>query len=295
MAKSLYQPLTIKNSQTIMLYVVSTPIGNLEDMTFRSVQVLQNVDLIASEDTRNTSKLLRHFQITTPQISYHGHNRNSRIPKLIERLHAGQAVALVSDAGTPGISDPGHDLVTACIYEGISVTPVPGASALITALSAAGLPTNKFVFEGFLPAKITQRRQQLELLEAETRTMVFYESPHRLRSTLKDLENILGGERHIVMARELTKIYEEFWRGAINDAIVYYTDMKNKPQGEYTLLISGKLPSQNQFSPEQIKAELAYMIGQGISRSQASRELAQTTSLPRRQLYKLALSIDIAE
>ncbi|CCH64915.1 rRNA small subunit methyltransferase I [Richelia intracellularis HM01] len=278
-----------------MLYVVSTPIGNLEDMTFRGVQVLQNVDLIASEDTRNTSKLLRHFQIYTPQISYHEHNRNSRIPKLIEKLHAGQAIALVSDAGTPGISDPGHDLVTACIYEGISVTPIPGASALITALSAAGLPTNKFVFEGFLPAKTTQRRQQLELLEVETRTMVFYESPHRLRSTLKDLENILGGERHIVMARELTKIYEDFWRGTITDAIIYYTDIKNKPQGEYTLLISGKLHSQTQFSLKQLKAELAYMISQGIPRSQASRELAQTTSLPRRQLYKLALSIDPVE
>ncbi|CCH68070.1 rRNA small subunit methyltransferase I [Richelia intracellularis HH01] len=278
-----------------MLYVVSTPIGNLEDMTFRSVQVLQNVDLIASEDTRNTSKLLRHFQIHTPQISYHEHNRNSRIPQLIEKLHAGQAIALVSDAGTPGISDPGHDLVTACIYEGISITPIPGASALITALSAAGLPTNKFVFEGFLPAKTTQRRQQLELLEVETRTMVFYESPHRLKSTLKDLENILGGERHIVMARELTKIYEEFWRGTITDAIIYYTDIKNKPQGEYTLLISGKLHSQTQFSLKQLKAELAYMISQGIPRSQASRELAQTTSLPRRQLYKLALSIDPAE
>lgn len=159
------------------LYVVGTPIGNLEDMTFRAVRILQTVDLIAAEDTRHTGKLLQHFQVQTPQVSYHDHNRRSRIPELVEKLQTRQAIALVTDAGMPGISDPGYELVKACIDADISVVPIPGASAVVTALSAAGLPTDKFVFEGFLPAKTTQRRQQLELLKTETRTLVFYESP----------------------------------------------------------------------------------------------------------------------
>ena len=283
----------MSDRQTGILYIVCTPIGNLEDMTFRGVRILQTVDLIAAEDTRHTGKLLQHFQIQTPQLSYHDHNRTTRIPQLIEKLRTGQAIALVSDAGMPGISDPGYELVKACISEGVAVVPIPGASAVITALSAAGLPTDKFVFEGFLLAKTTQRRQQLELLKAETRTMVFYESPHRLKASLQDLEDIFGGERQIVMARELTKFYEEFWRGTITDAISYYGERKKEPQGEYTLVISGKSPNQDQLSLEQIKAELTHLISQGMPRSQASRELAKITSLPRRQIYQLALSIDI--
>ena len=275
-----------------ILYVVGTPIGNLEDMTFRGVRILQTVDLIAAEDTRHTGKLLQHFQIQTPQVSYHDHNRRSRIPELIQKLQIGQAIALVTDAGMPGISDPGYELVKACIDADISVVPIPGASAVITALSAAGLPTDKFVFEGFLPAKTTQRRQQLELLKTETRTLVFYESPHRLKATLQDLGDIFGHQRQIVMARELTKFYEEFWRGAIAQAISYYREKEKEPQGEYTLVVAGTPPSQIQLSDSELTAELAHMISQGISRSQASRELAKMTSLPRRQLYQLALGID---
>jgi 16S rRNA (cytidine1402-2'-O)-methyltransferase len=271
------------------LYVVGTPIGNLEDMTFRAVRILQTVDIIAAEDTRHTGKLLQHFEIKTPQISYHEHNRTSRIPELLEHLTNDKAIALVSDAGMPGISDPGYELVKACIEAGIAVVPIPGASAAITALSAAGLPTDRFVFEGFLPAKTQQRREHLESLQTESRTLIFYESPHRLRDTLQDLAEVLGSDRQIVLGRELTKLYEEFWRGTIAEAIAHYT--QRDPQGEYTLVLAGISPSHPQLTEEELKTELKQLITQGISRSQASRQLAKFTSLPRRQLYQLALSL----
>ncbi|MBG1268290.1 16S rRNA (cytidine(1402)-2'-O)-methyltransferase [Nostoc sp. WHI] len=271
------------------LYVVGTPIGNLEDMTFRAVRILQTVDIIAAEDTRHTGKLLQHFQVKTPQVSYHEHNRTSRIPELLEHLGNGKAIALVSDAGMPGISDPGYELVKACIDAGIPVVPIPGASAAITALSAAGLPTERFVFEGFLPAKSQQRQKHLESLQTESRTLIFYESPHRLRETLQDLAEVWGSDRQIVLGRELTKLYEEFWRGTIAEAIAHYS--QREPQGEYTLVVAGIQLSQPQLTQEELKAELKQLISQGISRSQASRQLAKVTSLPRRQLYQLALSL----
>ncbi|MDB9447572.1 16S rRNA (cytidine(1402)-2'-O)-methyltransferase [Anabaena sp. CS-542/02] len=271
------------------LYIVATPIGNLEDMTFRGVRILQTVNLIAAEDTRHTGKLLQHFQIKTPQISYHEHNRQSRIPELLEYMANGQAIALVSDAGMPGISDPGYELVIACIDAGITVVPIPGASAVITALSAAGLPTDRFVFEGFLPAKAAKRREYLESLQTESRTLIFYESPYRLQESLQDLATVWGGDRQIVLARELTKLYEEFWRGTIAEAIAHYS--QREPQGEYTLVLAGNPPVHPQLTEEQLKAELLQIMTQGISRSQASRQLAKITSLPRRQLYQLALSL----
>ncbi|MEH2216059.1 MAG: 16S rRNA (cytidine(1402)-2'-O)-methyltransferase [Nostoc sp.] len=271
------------------LYVVGTPIGNLEDITFRAVRILQTVDIIAAEDTRHTGKLLQHFQVKTPQVSYHEHNRTTRIPELLEHLVNNKAIALVSDAGMPGISDPGYELVKACIEAGISVVPIPGASAAITALSASGLPTNRFVFEGFLPAKTQQRQEHLESLQTESRTLIFYESPHRLRDTLQDLAEVWGSDRQIVLGRELTKLYEEFWRGTIAEAIAHYS--QREPQGEYTLVVAGIPASQPQLTEEELKAELKQLISQGISRSQASRQLAKFTSLPRRQLYQLALSI----
>ncbi len=273
------------------LYIVGTPIGNLEDMTFRSVRILQSVDMIAAEDTRHTGKLLQHFQIKTPQMSYHEHNRNSRIPEIIEQLKYGKAIALVSDAGMPGISDPGYELIKACVDAEIDVVPIPSATAAITALSASGLPTNRFVFDGFLPAKSQQRREYLESLLIETRTLVFYESPHRLRETLQDLADILGSDRQIVIARELTKLYEEFWRGTIEEAIAHY--QQKEPQGEYTLLVAGIEPSKPQITEAELKAELLAMIKQGASRSQASRQLAKEISISRNKLYQLALTIEL--
>lgn len=271
------------------LYLVATPIGNLEDMTFRAIRILQTVDLIAAEDTRHTGKLLQHFQIKTPQLSYHEHNRQQRIPELLSKLSEGKAIALVTDAGMPLISDPGYELVKACVAQGISIVPIPGANAAITALSAAGLATDKFVFEGFLPAKSKERRSHLETLTSETRTIIFYESPHRLRETLQDLGTILGETREIVLARELTKMHEEFWRGTITDAIAHYTN--REPQGEFTLVVAGATLEKPQLSEAAIKAELQNLLKQGLSRSDASRQLSQQTSLPRRQIYQLALSI----
>ena len=275
------------------LYVVGTPIGNLEDMTFRAVQVLRNVDLIAAEDTRHTGKLLQYFQIETPQISYHEHNRSSRIPELLRHLDGEKSLALVSDAGMPGISDPGYELISACIAAGICVVPIPGACAAIAALSAAGLNTDRFVFEGFLPAKRKQRRQFLESLHSEARTLIFYESPHRLRETLEDLAAVFGETRHCVLAREITKFYEEFWRGSLGEAISLYQE--KQPQGEYTLVIAGTSKNPTQLSEAELKIELKSLIAQGVSRSQASRELAKLTSMPRHQLYQLALDITIVE
>jgi 16S rRNA (cytidine1402-2'-O)-methyltransferase len=271
------------------LYVVATPIGNLEDMTFRALEVLRQVDLIAAEDTRRTGKLLQHFQIATPQISYHDHNRRSRLPELLQQLHQNRAIALVTDAGMPGISDPGYELVKTCIDAGISVTPIPGATAVTTALSAAGLPTERFVFEGFLPSKGQERRERLEALQTEPRTIVFYEAPHRLLQTLQALTDYLGADRSIVLARELTKFHEQFWRGTLAEAMTYY--QTHEPQGEFTVVVAGRQATQLQLSQSALLAELQQLIQQGLSRSQASRQLAQQTPLSRRQLYQLALTI----
>ena len=271
------------------LYIVGTPIGNLEDMTVRAVRILQTVDLIAAEDTRHTGKLLHHFQIKTPQISYHEHNRMIRVPELVAKLQQGLAIALVSDAGMPGISDPGYELVKACAEEGFTVVPIPGASAVIAALSASGLPSDRFIFEGFLPAKSQARRTHLESLQSESRTIVFYESPHRLRATLQDLADVLGGDRKITLARELTKLHEEFWRGTTAEAIELHT--KREPQGEYTIVVAGAEVVKVVLSESALRSELQSLLAQGISRSDASRQLAQQTSLPRRQIYQLALSL----
>lgn len=274
-----------------ILYLVATPLGNLEDMTFRAVTTLQTVDLIAAEDTRHTGKLLQQFQITTPQISYHDHNRLSRIPELLEKLKAGKNLALVSDAGTPGISDPGQELVAACIDAGIAVVPIPGATALISALISSGLKTDRFVFEGFLPTKGKDRQARLEALKTETRTLILYEAPHRLLATLTDLQTILGETRRMTIARELTKYHEEFCHGTIADAIVTFTEQE--PKGEFCLVIEGRSPEETPiFTPETLRNELKSLIEQGMSRSQASRQLAAITQLPRRQLYQLSLESD---
>lgn len=275
------------------LYVVGTPLGNLEDMTFRAIATLREADAIAAEDTRHTGKLLHYFQIKTPQISYHDHNRRSRIPEVLDRLQRGQAIALVSDAGMPGISDPGYELVRACREVSIPVVPIPAASAAVTALSVSGLPSDRFVFEGFLPTKGRERRDRLEQLKAETRTILLYESPHRLVQTLTDLVAQWGGDRPLVIAREITKLHEEFWRGTLQSALKDY--QHRNPIGEYTLVIAGAQPAALELSDESLCQELRRLLKQGMSRSQASRDLATRAELPRRRIYQLALTISDAE
>lgn len=271
------------------LYIVGTPIGNLEDMTFRAVRILQNVDLIAAEDTRHTGKLLQHFQVKTPQISYHDHNRFQRLGELLEKLHQGKTIALVTDAGMPGISDPGYELVKACAQENINIIPIPGVSASITGLSVSGLPTDRFIFEGFLPTKAKERQAKLEEFTRESRTIILYEAPHRVRQTLQDFVESFGSEREIVLARELTKLHEEIWRGVVGDALLYYKE--KEPKGEYTIILGGVAEMPLILSEDALKAELQELLKQGLTRSQATRQLSQQTSLPRRQLYQLSLTL----
>ena len=269
------------------LYLVGTPIGNLEDITLRAIRTLQEVGLIAAEDTRRTGKLLQHLQIATPQISYHQHNKDYRTPDLIARLQQGTEIALVTDAGMPSICDPGVELVQAAIAHNITVVPIPGGTAVISALAASGMPTDRFIFEGFLPPKESQRQARLELLHSETKTVVLYEAPHRLVRTLQDLAEAVGTTREIVLARELTKIHEEFWRGNIAEAIAMYQE--RQPKGEYTLVLQGAAETSLITSEVEIKSELQQLLARGMTRSQASRQLAKLTSLSRREIYQLDL------
>ncbi len=273
------------------LYLVGTPIGNLEDITFRALRVLKQADLIAAEDTRHTGKLLHHFRVNTPQISYHDHNTQQRIPQLVRKLQDGDAIALVTDAGMPGISDPGYELVCACVEADITVVPIPGPSAVVTAIAAAGLPCDRFTFEGFLPVKGKNRHARLEALKTESRTAVFYESPHRLLKTLADLVTVLGADRRVVLARELTKRYEEFWRGTIGGAIAHY--QSTPPKGEFTLLLAPASAPSLSLSKTEITTELKSLLAQGQSRAEASRNLAQHSDLSKREIYQISLEIDI--
>ncbi len=273
-----------------ILYLVGTPIGNLEDMTFRAIATLKQVDLIAAEDTRHTGKLLHHFGIETPQTSYHEHNSFKRVPELVEKMRQGMAIALVTDAGMPAISDPGLELVQGCIDAGIRVVPIPVVTAGIAALTASGFATQYFGFDGFLPTDKKEKRDRLDLLRLETRTMILYESPHRLLRTLEDLADSLGKERKIAIARELTKLHEEFWRGSIEEAIAHFTIQS--PRGEFTLVLEGAKPSLKPvWTEENILTELQNLIASGVSRSDASRQLADLADLPRRQIYQLALTL----
>ena len=273
-----------------ILYLVGTPIGNLEDMTFRAIATLKQVDLIAAEDTRHTGKLLHHFGIGTPQTSYHEHNAFKRVPELVEKLLQGMAIALVTDAGMPAISDPGVELVQGCIAAGIRVVPIPVVTAGIAALTASGFATQHFGFDGFLPIDKKEKRDRLEILRLETRTMILYESPHRLLRTLEELAESLGKDRQIAIARELTKLHEEFWRGSIEDAIAHFTIQA--PRGEFTLVLEGaKARLKPAWTEDVILKELQNLIDSGVSRSDASRQLAELADLPRRQIYQLALTL----
>ncbi|MEN9202432.1 MAG: 16S rRNA (cytidine(1402)-2'-O)-methyltransferase [Thermostichus sp. DG02_2_bins_29] len=280
------------------LYLVATPIGNREDITLRALRILKEVDWVAAEDTRHSGQLLHHFQISTRLISYHRHNAAQRIPELLAYLSAGQPGALISDAGTPAISDPGEELVRACIQAGIPVVPVPGPVAAITALIASGLSTGRFVFEGFLPGKPSQRQAYLQQLVQEPRTLIFYEAPHRLRQTLQDLITYCGPHRQVVLARELTKLHESFWRGSLAAALEHLETQP--PRGEFTLLLEGYPESDRNLnqslSEAEVRQKLAQLLAEGLSPSAATRQLAQSLQgspgWSRRRLYQLSLQME---
>ena len=267
-----------------ILYIVATPIGNLEDITLRALRVLKEVDVVAAEDTRHTQILLNHHDIHTPLTSYHEHNEKTKSQELVARLEQGQNIALVSDAGTPAISDPGFRLVVQAIRAGLRIIPIPGASALTAVLSASGLPTDRFVFEGFLPAKKSQRREKLQTLRDEKRTLIFYEAPHRLKQALDDIYELLGN-REAVLAREVSKIHEEFLRGAISELV---RTLGGEIRGEVTLIISGSsgLPG---VSEDRLKAEILELKGKGLRVKEIAEVLGEKFGYPKKEIYRLAL------
>ncbi|HOQ36503.1 MAG TPA: 16S rRNA (cytidine(1402)-2'-O)-methyltransferase [Acetivibrio sp.] len=272
-----------------ILYLVATPIGNLEDITLRALRVLKEVDLIAAEDTRQTLKLLNHFEIKKPLVSYYEHNKVVKGNYLVEQLLSGKSIALVSDAGTPGISDPGEDIVKLCIENDIKVTMVPGPVAAVTGLVLSGLPTGRFVFEGFLPMNKRQRKDRINSLRNETRTMVFYEAPHKLIYTLKDLYEVLGNRR-ITMARELTKKFEEVIRCSLEEAISKYDE--ESPRGEYVLIIEGideeKVleEKQSEWNVMTVEEHYEMYIAKGLDKKEAMKKVAQDRGISRREVYK---------
>ena len=274
------------------LYLCATPIGNLEDITFRVVRTLKEVDLIAAEDTRNSRKLLNHFEIRTPMTSYHEYNRIDKGKTLVDKLLAGQNIALITDAGTPGISDPGEDLVRMCCEAGIEVTSLPGPAACITALTMSGLPTRRFAFEAFLPPDKKERKRILEELKKETRTMVLYEAPHRLVRTCEELLEALG-DRNITLCREITKIHETAFRTTLQGLLNYYRD--EKPLGECVLVIEGidpeKLQEEAYASWESVSIEqhLELMMKQGLDRKEAMKRVAADRGIPKREVYQYLL------
>jgi len=270
-----------------VLYIVATPIGNLEDITLRALRVLKEVDLIAAEDTRHTRILLSHYDIRTPLTSYHEHNERTKAQPLVERLLDGENIALVSDAGTPAISDPGYRLVVDAIHAGIRVIPLPGAAALATVLSASGLPTDRFAFEGFIPAKKQERRARLQELKNDARTLVFYEAPHRLNESLQDMHQIFG-ERQIAIGRELSKVHEEFLRGTVSEVMARLADREVK--GEITIVVHG-CTDECQVSEENIGTEIRRLIDEGMGMKDISELLGERYHVSKRQIYQLALKL----
>lgn len=276
-------------SETGMLYLIPTPIGNLEDMTFRAVRLLKEADLIAAEDTRNTQKILNHFEIETSQISFHEHNSKERTKQLVERMLAGETVAQVSDAGMPSISDPGVDLVKAAVDAGIAVVPLPGANAALTALIASGIAPQPFYFYGFLSRKKKTLQSELDLLKNRQETMIFYESPHRLKEMLEQMETVFGSERKIVLARELTKRYEEFIRGSISDVLKWAQN--EQIRGEFCVIVEGNQnPELNEQEAEWVKWTLKEHVEkvlnmQGGTSKQAIKEVAQLRNIQKREVY----------
>lgn len=280
-----------------VLYLVATPIGNLEDMTFRAVRVLRDADLIAAEDTRNSRKLLNHFEIKTPMTSYHEFNRYDKAEVLIDKLQEGQAVALITDAGTPGISDPGEVLVQMCVERGIEVVPVPGAVAGVNALIASGQKTRRFSFEAFLPTDKKELREVLDQLKVERRTIVLYEAPHRLVKTLELLQSELGSGRSITICKELTKKHEKFLKTTLGEALSMYSESELEPRGEYVLVIEGKpveeLDAEKKAAWEELSVEehLQKYIGEGMSKKDAVKAVAKERGIPKQEVYKISIDL----
>ncbi len=270
------------------LYVVATPIGNLEDITLRALRVLREVRLIAAEDTRKTKRLLNAYDIKTPMTSYHEHNKKTKLDYILNYLQAGD-VALVSEAGMPGVSDPGYELIRAANQAGIPVVPVPGSSAVITALVVSGLPTDRFLYLGFLPRRASARKQALESVVQETGTLVILEAPHRLQPTLHDLKLVFG-DRQLAVCRELTKLHEEVFRGSISQAIARFTE----PRGEFTLVIAGKEAEKEQKANSDIEKKLREMYQSGVKAKEAIARVADETGLSRRELYRAWLKMNRA-
>jgi 16S rRNA (cytidine1402-2'-O)-methyltransferase len=267
------------------LYLVSTPIGNLEDITLRALRVLREADIIAAEDTRHTRKLLKRYEITTKLTSYHEHNKEAREEFLLDVLEGGD-LAVVSDAGTPGLSDPGFELVQAALERGYEVTSIPGPSAPIAALVASGLPTDSFIFLGYLPRKASARRALIESLSNERRTLVLFEVPHRIHKTLGDLIAVLGEDRLAALGRELTKLHEEIVRGTLGEVQTHIAS--GKPRGEYTLVLGGA-PMPGKWTESEVMEAMRARINTGLNRSSAARQIAAESGWTRQEVYRLSL------
>ena len=274
-----------------MLYLVPTPIGNLGDISDRARKTLEESDFIAAEDTRVSLKLLNHLGIKKSLVSYYEHNKDFKGNIILDRILAGETCALVSDAGSPAISDPGEDLVKLCAENGITVCAIPGPCAVITALSISGQSTGRFCFEGFLSTAKKSRREHLESLKNETRTMIFYEAPHKLLNTLEDMALVFGADRPISLCRELTKLHEEVVRTTLGGAIEKYTE--NAPKGEFVLVIAGAAPVEKEVASEEDAAQMvARLMAEGMSRKDAIKQTAKALDLPKNVVYDAALSID---
>lgn len=283
----------MEQHKTGTLYLCATPIGNLEDITYRVLRTLKEVDLIAAEDTRNSIRLLNHFEIKTPMTSYHEYNKIDKAYQLVAKMREGKNIALITDAGTPGISDPGEDIVRICYEEGIPVTSLPGAAACITALTMSGLPTRRFAFEAFLPKDKKEHQAVLEELKTETRTIIIYEAPHHLVRTLQELHDTLGGDRRLTICRELTKRHEEKLQMTLADSLSYYE--VNEPRGEYVLIIAGRsreeMKKEEQAGWEALSLEehMAHYEPQGIDRKEAMKRVAKDRGVSKRDIYQALL------
>lgn len=283
----------MEQHKTGTLYLCATPIGNLEDITYRVLRTLKEVDLIAAEDTRNSIRLLNHFEIKTPMTSYHEYNKIEKAYQLVAKMREGKNIALITDAGTPGISDPGEDIVRICYEEGIPVTSLPGAAACITALTMSGLPTRRFAFEAFLPKDKKEHQAVLEELKTETRTIIMYEAPHHLVRTLQELHDTLGGDRRLTICRELTKRHEEKLQMTLADSLSYYE--VNEPRGEYVLIIAGRsreeMKKEEQAGWEALSLEehMAHYESQGIDRKEAMKRVAKDRGVSKRDIYQALL------